>query len=79
MNNKVLIFAIPILLLVTVGLTLTLDYSDDGEGQSLPFSGSYTRTDQVQPQVLDNGCFPALTPDMEYYEVCYDKEIEDGS
>jgi hypothetical protein len=78
MNNKVLIFAIPILLLVTVGLTLTLDYSDSGEGQQI-FSGSYTRTDQVQPQVLDNGCFPALTPDMEYYEVCYDKEIEDGN
>ena len=76
MNNKVLIFAIPILLLVTVGLTLTLDYSD--EEQSV-FSGSYTRTDQVQPQVLDNGCFPALTPDMEYYEVCYDKELEDGN
>lgn len=76
MNNKVLIFAIPILLLVTVGLTLTLDYSN--EEQSV-FSGSYTRTDQVQPQVLENGCFPALTPDMEYYEVCYDKEIEDGN
>ena len=76
MNNKVLIFAIPILLLVTVGLTLTLDYSN--EEQSV-FSGSYTRTDQVQPQVLDNGCFPALTPDMEYYEVCYDKEIEDDN
>ena len=76
MNNKVLIFAIPILLLVTVGLTMTLDYSN--EEQSV-FSGSYTRTDQVQPQVLENGCFPALTPDMEYYEVCYDKEIEDGS
>ena len=76
MNNKVLIFAIPILLLVTVGLTLTLDYSN--EEQSV-FSGSYTRTDQVQPQVLENGCFPALTPDMEYYEVCYDKEIEDDN
>ena len=76
MNNKVLIFAIPILLLVTVGLTLTLDYSN--EEQSV-FSGSYTRTDQVQPQVLDNGCFPALTPDMEYYEVCYDKELEIGN
>jgi hypothetical protein len=73
MNNKVLIFAIPILLLVAVGLTMTLDYSN--EEQSV-FSGSYTRTDQVQPQVLDNGCFPALTPDMEYYEVCYDKELE---
>ena len=76
MNNKVLIFAIPILLLVTVGLTLTLDYSN--EEQSV-FSGSYTRTDQVQPQVLENGCFPALTPDMEYYEVCYDKELEIGN
>jgi len=76
LNNKVLIFAIPILLLVTVGLTLTLDYSN--EEQSV-FSGSYTRTDQVQPQVLENGCFPALTPDMEYYEVCYDKELEDGN
>ena len=76
MNNKVLIFAIPIILLVTVGLTLTLDYSN--EEQSV-FSGSYTRTDQVQPQVLENGCFPALTPDMEYYEVCYDKELEDGN
>ena len=76
MNNKVLIFTIPILLLVAVGLTSTLDYSN--EGQSV-FSGSYTRTDQVQPQVLENGCFPALTPDMEYYEVCYDKELEDGS
>ena len=76
MNNKVLILAIPILLLVTVGLTMTLDYSN--EEQSV-FSGSYTRTDQVQPQVLDNGCFPALTPDMEYYEVCYDKELEDGN
>ena len=76
MNNKVLIFAIPILLLVVVGLTMTLDYSN--EEQSV-FSGSYTRTDQVQPQVLDNGCFPALTPDMEYYEVCYDKELEDGN
>ena len=76
MNNKVLILAIPILLLVTVGLTMTLDYSN--EEQSV-FSGSYTRTDQVQPQVLENGCFPALTPDMEYYEVCYDKEIEDGN
>jgi len=73
MNNKVLILAIPILLLVAVGLTMTLDYSN--EEQSV-FSGSYTRTDQVQPQVLDNGCFPALTPDMEYYEVCYDKELE---
>ena len=78
MNNKVYIFAIPILLLVTVGLTLTLDYSDSGEGQYV-FSGSYTRTDMVQPQVLDNGCFPALTPDMEYYEVCYDEGLEDGS
>ena len=78
MNNKVYIFAIPILLLVTVGLTLTLDYSDNGNEQQL-FSGSYTRTDQVQPQVLENGWFPALTPDMEYYEVCYDKELEDGS
>ena len=76
MNNKVLIFAIPILLLVTVGLTMTLDYSN--EEQSV-FSGSYTRTDQVQPQVLENGCFPALTPDMEYYEVCYDKELEIGN
>ena len=76
MNNKVLIFAIPILLLVTVGLTLTLDYSN--EEQSV-FSVSYTRNDQVQPQVLENGCFPALTPDMEYYEVCYDKELEDGN
>ena len=76
MNNKVLIFAIPILLLVTVGLTLTLDYSNE---EKSVFSGSYTRTDQVQPQVLENGCFPALTPDMEYYEVCYDKEIEDGN
>ena len=76
MNNKVLIFTIPILLLVAVGLTMTLDYSN--EEQSV-FSGSYTRTDQVQPQVLENGCFPALTPDMEYYEVCYDKELEDGS
>ena len=76
MNNKVLILAIPILLLVTVGLTMTLDYSN--EEQSV-FSGSYTRTDQVQPQVLDNGCFPALTPDMEYYEVCYDKELEIGN
>ena len=76
MNNKVLIFAIPILLLVVVGLTMTLDYSN--EEQSV-FSGSYTRTDQVQPQVLENGCFPALTPDMEYYEVCYDKELEDGN
>ena len=76
MNNKVLIFTIPILLLVAVGLTMTLDYSN--EEQSV-FSGSYTRTDQVQPQVLENGCFPALTPDMEYYEVCYDKEIEDGN
>ena len=76
MNNKVLILAIPILLLVTVGLTMTLDYSN--EEQSV-FSGSYTRTDQVQPQVLENGCFPALTPDMEYYEVCYDKELEDGN
>ena len=73
MNNKVLILAIRILLLVAVGLTMTLDYSN--EEQSV-FSGSYTRTDQVQPQVLDNGCFPALTPDMEYYEVCYDKELE---
>ena len=78
MNNKVYIFAIPILLLVTVGLTLTLDYSDNGNEQQL-FSGSYTRTDQVQPQVLENGCFPALTPDMEYYEVCNDKELEDGN
>ena len=76
MNNKVLIFAVPILLLVTVGLTLTLDYSNE---EKSVFSGSYTRTDQVQPQVLDNGCFTALTPDMEYYEVCYDKEIEDGN
>ena len=76
MNNKVLIFAIPILLLVTVGLTLTLDYNNE---EKSVFSGSYTRTDQVQPQVLDNGCFLALTPDMEYYEVCYDKEIEDGN
>lgn len=76
MNNKVLIFAIPILLLVTVGLTLTLDYNNE---EKSVFSGSYTRTDQVQPQVLENGCFPALTPDMEYYEVCYDKEIEDGN
>ena len=76
MNNKVLILAIPILLLVTVGLTMTLDYSN--EEQSV-FSGSYTRTDQVQPQVLENGCFPALTPDMEYYEVCYDKELEIGN
>ena len=76
MNNKVLIFAIPILLLVTVGLTLTLDYNNE---EKSVFSGSYTRTDQVQPQVLDNGCFPALTPDMEYYEVCYDKELEDGN
>ena len=76
MNNKVLILAIPILLLVTVGLTMTLDYSN--EEQSV-FSGSYTRTDQVPPQVLENGCFPALTPDMEYYEVCYDKELEDGN
>ena len=76
MNNKVLIFAIPILLLVTVGLTLTLDYSNE---EKSVFSGSYTRTDQVQPQVLENGCFPALTPDMEYYEVCYDKELEDGN
>ena len=76
MNNKVYIFAIPILLLVAVGLTMTLDYSN--EEQSV-FSGSYTRTDQVQPQVLENGCFPALTPDMEYYEVCYDKELEDGN
>ena len=76
MNNKVLILAIPILLLVAVGLTMTLDYSN--EEQSV-FSGSYTRTDQVQPQVLDNGCFPALTPDMEYYEVCYDKELEIGN
>ena len=76
MNNKVLIFTIPILLLVAVGLTMTLDYSN--EEQSV-FSGSYTRTDQVQPQVLENGCFPALTPDMEYYEVCYDKELEDGN
>ena len=77
MNNKVLIFAIPILLLVTVGLTLTLDYSDNGEGQQI-FSGSYTRTD-IPSQMLDNGCFPALTPDMEYYEVCYDKELEDDN
>ena len=76
MNNKVYIFAIPILLLVTVGLTLTLDYSNE---EKSVFSGSYTRTDQVQPQVLENGCFPALTPDMEYYEVCYDKELEDGN
>ena len=76
MNNKVLILAIPILLLVTVGLTMTLDYSN--EEQSV-FSGSYTRTDQVQPQVLENGCFPALTPDMEYYEVCYEKELEIGN
>ena len=76
MNNKVLIFAIPILLFVTVGLTLILDYSNE---EQPVFSGSYTRTDQVQPQVLENGCFPALTPDMEYYEVCYDKEIEDGN
>ncbi len=76
MNNKVLIFAIPILLLVTVGLTLTLDYNNE---EKSVFSGSYTRTDQVQPQVLENGCFPALTPDMEYYEVCYDKELEDGN
>ena len=75
MNNKVLIFAIPILLLVTVGLTITLDYSN--EEQSV-FSGSYTRTD-IPSQMLENGCFPALTPDMEYYEVCYDKEIEDGN
>ena len=79
MNNKLFILTIPVLLLVAVGLTITLDYSDSGEGQSLPFSGSYTRTDQVQPQVLENGCFPALTPDMEYYEVCYDKELEDGN
>ena len=76
LNNKVLIFAIPILLLVTVGLTLTLDYNNE---EKSVFSGSYTRTDQVQPQVLENGCFPALTPDMEYYEVCYDKELEDGN
>ena len=76
MNNKVLIFAIPILLLVTVGLTLTLDYNNE---EKSVFSGSYTRTDQVQPQVLENGCFPALTPDMEYYEVCYDKELEIGN
>ena len=76
MNNKVLILAIPILLLVTVGLTLTLDYNNE---EKSVFSGSYTRTDQVQPQVLENGCFPALTPDMEYYEVCYDKELEDGN
>ena len=76
MNNKVLIFAIPILLLVTVGLTLTLDYNNE---EKSVFSGSYTRTDQVERQVLENGCFPALTPDMEYYEVCYDKEIEDGN
>ena len=78
MNNKVFILAVPVLLLVAVGLTMTLDYSDNGERQYV-FSGSYTRTDQVQPQVLENGCFPALTPDMEYYEVCYDKELEDGN
>ena len=77
MNNKVLIFAIPILLLVTVGLTLTLDYSDSGEGQQI-FSGSYTRTD-IPSQMLDNGCFPALHLNGTYYEVCYDKEIEDGN
>jgi len=77
MNNKVFILAVPVLLLVAVGLTLTLDYSDSGNGQQV-FSGSYTRTDIV-PQVLENGCFPALTPDMEYYEVCYDKGLEDGS
>ena len=35
MNNKILIFALPVLLLVTVGLTLTLDYSDNGEGQQV--------------------------------------------
>ena len=78
MNNKILIFAIPVLLLVTVGLTLTLDYSDNGEGQQV-FSGSYTRTDQVERQVLENGCFPALHLNGTYYEVCYDKEIEDGN
>jgi hypothetical protein len=76
MNNKLFILTIPVLILVAVGLTLTLDYSN--EEQSLPFSGSYTRTD-IPSQMLDNGCFPALTPDMEYYEVCYDKEIEDGN
>ena len=78
MNNKVLIFAIPILLLVTVGLTLTVDYSDNGERQYV-FSGSYTRTDQVQPQVLDNGCYPALHLNGTYYEVCYHKELENGT
>jgi len=75
MNNKVFILAVPVLLLVAVGLTMTLDYSN--EEQPL-FSGSYTRTD-IPSQMLDNGCFPALTPDMEYYEVCYDKELEDGN
>ena len=75
MNNKVLIFAIPILLLVTVGLTLTLDYNNE---EKSVFSGSYTRTD-IPSQMLDNGCFPALHLNGTYYEVCYDKEIEDGN
>ena len=76
MNNKLFIITIPVLILVAVGLTITLDYSN--EEQSV-FSGSYTRTDQVQPQVLDNGCYPALHLNGTYYEVCYDKEIEDGN
>ena len=76
MNNKLFIITIPVLILVAVGLTITLDYSN--EEQSV-FSGSYTRTDQVQPQVLDNGCYPALHLNGTYYEVCYDKGLEDGN
>jgi hypothetical protein len=76
MNNKLFIITIPVLILVAVGLTITLDYSN--EEQSV-FSGSYTRTDQVQPQVLDNGCYPALHLNGTYYEVCYHKELENGT
>jgi len=75
MNNKVFILAVPILILVAVGLTITLDYSDEGNFQ-LPTSS--TNTD-ISPQVLDNGCFPALHLNGTYYEVCYDKGLEDGN
>ena len=44
--------------------------STDGDQRDFQLPTSSTRTDNIPSQMLENGCYPALSLNGTYYEVC---------
>ena len=70
MINRIYLLAIPSVILLALAVTLILDSSE-----VTTFKPSIAEN---SPQVLPNGCYPALHLNGTYYEVC-PKELEIGN